>query len=797
MKNKVLKSLSIMLALALALSCFALTIMVMAQEQQNITYYIDSAGNDTTGSGTQESPLQSLKGVLSKATAEGYNVAGKTVTVRVGTTSTSVNMWGGGVLKADCDVVVIAETEKTRVHDTGGGIYFSGSGSLSFENIWMTSIRNAIIYFGNKDVSFDAGSQLTSNQGYIAIGEKNTNSTTTVPLNFELACESTAIYLCDPESNRTFKNVINITYDNAAKTQEFYFGCGRKDTATQTYYTKPVNFNIKNAKGITFAKANNGGYGGYEFKEDGLIQIINSSGAALSGLDSIVTANAQSSASIEQNDTPVTKWILTNQTTDYKDVVDFTETAGVYKVKAGYVVTAVKDDEAATVEAPTDEGDKLLDLRNIGAGEYTFVVSKYIPKEVTYYIDSAGNDTTGSGTQESPLQSLKGVLSKATAEGYNVAGKTVTVRVGTTSTSVNMWGGGVLKADCDVVVIAETEKTRVHDTGGGIYFSGSGSLSFENIWMTSIRNAIIYFGNKDVSFDAGSQLTSNQGYIAIGEKNTNSTTTVPLNFELACESTAIYLCDPESNRTFKNVINITYDNAAKTQEFYFGCGRKDTATQTYYTKPVNFNIKNAKGITFAKANNGGYGGYEFKEDGLIQIINSSGAALSGLDSIVTANAQSSASIEQNDTPVTKWILTNQTTDYKDVVDFTETAGVYKVKAGYVVTAVKDDEAATVEAPTDEGDKLLDLRNIGAGEYTFAVSKYIPKDVTIDEDESNNGYDIRDLVAVGMYIEDNNSVSINIAIADKDGDYDIDADDVAIIRWELLTGKTYALPKYVE
>ena len=654
MKNKIYKLLSIVLTVMLVFSCCAVAFTAVAEEEaEPVVYYIDANGSDTEGDGTAEKPYLSVKEALKKATADGTNVEGGVVTIHATNTAgnTSVDMWGTNTTadpypSVNCNLTITADTALTRVHDADGGVCLTGTGTLTFNNIWFTVNSYSKIGFGNMNTTIGKGSKIQpgSYEGYLAIGAYNNNSTTTTPYYINILGEiptnssnnnykNYGLFLCDYESNRDFKNNIYVTYDNAEGSQEFVFGCGRKKVEVYTKYWKPVSFNIKSAKSITFSSANvqNLGYGGYKFEEGGLIQVINSSGAALTGLDTIVTANKQQS-DFDQDNTPVTKWILTNQTTEFKNAIDFTDTVGLYDVAEGYTVVATKvDDSSVVVTSAAAEGsqDVMLDLREYGAGEYNLTVTKQ-PEIFTYYIASAadGGLSTNDGlSADKPMLTVNEVITAANEREEITKADTIEVKVvgGATSANAATWGTDIACNANNITVSSNDSTSLSYFTTPTIVSNVfEGNVFYDNLNLLGVAASSnpnrIASNGRNITF--GSNVTMSNGSYRMFLVNQTVTVNHPITVTVKnAYKQVLSIAHWNSNGiVFKDDVTYIIDNASATPSFVFS-SHYDSASATKMQKNLNFVIYDASSVAFGAK--GSKTSSYYNISGAVQVINPS------------------------------------------------------------------------------------------------------------------------------------------------------------------------------
>ena len=688
MKNKIYKLLSIVLAVMMVFSCCSVAFTAFAEEVITATYYISATGSDETGIGAIDAPFLSVGAAITQATTDGHNVAGNTVAIHVTNEAadTSVNMIGS-LSAANCDLIIYADAARTVLYNPSGSISFTGTGSLTFKNIYMYTTQYASISFGNKNVSFDSGSRLApgGGGGYVSLGLYNTNSSTTTPLYFNMEGQSSAIYLCDPQSYRNFRNQLYITYDGGVA-QTFYFGCARSDYDAATVYSKPVNFNLKSASSITFGTA----VGSTQFTGDGLIQVINSTGKELTGLDTIVkgkiTTLASSNATFEADETPVTKWIINNTTTQFKDALSFTETVGVYDVAEGYTAVATKADDASVVvasAAPEDSQDVVLDLSSYGAGTYNVTVEK-LPETVTYYIaaaDNGGLSTNDGLSVATPLLTVKEAVTKAIEAGYNEKDTVILKTIGSEAVASGLGTRESFAPYAFKLVITANDTSVPGKITGIMGFRGTTEVTY----VTAAGQ--VAFNGFNVTFGEGSAIQSSS-VTTVGHANNTGVsvnTTAPTNVKINKYSNAmLYFCGSYYNTaTYNYPINLEINNYAPYYNdvvyggFALSTGGSTAVTGKYYA-PINVKINAATSnvIPFKADNDHVTYGANFA----FQFINASdkplgktGDTLKRSDSATGTLTSALDSMPEGSV----YVLTNTTGD-DDLVTFTDTVGTYKV-----------------------------------------------------------------------------------------------------------------------
>ncbi len=718
MKNKIYKLLSIVLAVMIMFSCCSVAFTAFAEEDIVATYYISATGSDETGTGAIDAPFLSVGAAITQATTDGHNVAGKTIAIMAtnSTSDTSVNMWGGREVPSfDCNIQLIGDTEKTPVLPTTS-LNMAGKGSISFKNITLYPVQWGTIFFANKDIHIGTGCSITSNSGLLATALSATGTSVAGVQKIDMESAGGALYLAAPTYTASFAHRFDITFDVAAATQTFYLGCPRSasDGVFTTTYKDAVNFNIKDASkvNITLTPAGHP----LKFVENGQIQIINSAGATISGLDTIkntVSTTDPETSEVTTTQEDVTTWIINNTTTEFKDALSFTETAGIYDVAEGYTAIATKADDASVVvasAAPEDSQDVVLDLSSYGAGEYNVTIERNTNYTVTYFVSAEGNDSAA-GTEEAPLLTVEGAINKANAEGY---GKTDTVYVkvlGTTGVLWKTYAASLLPAYAFTLDISSATSGAtvgaINDVVTSTLVELNGPTKFSNIKIANqSSNGYIGFGFYGNDVELGEGVTFSTYYVTyvLGVWNSSvtansSTYSKDQNVVFKSSSTRyLYLGNNYGAATFNGDINVTVDHASANPTIYFGCSN----AKSTFNGLVNLNLKQFTSLTLNKGNSNAWG-----ENAAVQIINSSGKE-------VTATTGELANIT-----APKYILTNNTGD-ADILSFTDAAGVYKVDedtaAMYTVTATSEDGSTVYTAE----DGILNIAV--AGTYTITKER---------------------------------------------------------------------------
>ncbi|MBE6776612.1 MAG: hypothetical protein E7542_00660, partial [Ruminococcaceae bacterium] len=712
MKNKIYKLLSIVLSVMIVFSCCSVAITAYAEETTMHEYYISATGSDTEGDGSVDYPFLTVEKVISQAKLDGFNISGHTIVIYASNPNgATTNMWyaSSNTFSFDCDVKVIGQAANT-VLKSKGALTFDGKGSLTFKDVKMSSSdASKPLILSNKDLYIDEGYTDTYSQfRYIAGKNAAGNTTATDIQNIVLKSSVTHLYLGAEAYSATFANRFDLVYDVAGGTQTITFG-GRSGNATHTTtFKNAINFNIKNGDTITFAKSANL----LQFIENGQIQIINSAGATLSGLENIVNTVTVDGETTTQ---PFTKWILNNTTPEFKNALDFTETVGVYAVKAGYSVSVAKADAPTVVVATADATTEaaLLNLTQYGVGTYNFTVTKTAPETKVVYVSATDGNSFGDGSETSPVTTIMEAIGLGKDAGLtdidtlNV--KTMGTAVNTGAISEYKFNLHVESADSNTKTTITVDKPVSYNNKDSYMIANSGAgttARYSNVNITLPSSNRLSLNGTSAIFDSDVNITNCSGiayklYYASTTNTEYNGQTVEINSSFSADQ-RVYLNSINHGRhTFVEPINLVV-NSTNVRYVQF---TNEWGSATY--TDVNIHLKNAhKSFAFAQ-NNTGEGA---TINGALQVIDSAGLGLS---------SDSTSSLTKV-TANTKWFITNAT-GKKDAIDFTSTVGRYKVNLNSNVWTVKATDANDAVVAT-ERDGYIDLSSLEAGAYTIIAEK---------------------------------------------------------------------------
>ena len=725
MKNKIYKLLSIVLAIMVVFSCCSVALTAFAEETVSAEYYVSVPnGNDETGDGTSAAPFATISAALSKATADDKNVAGETVVIYVSNPSdTATHVWGSTTLTFDCDLILIGEKANTVLNATSSSDKMvsdlKGAGSLTLRNVKFVNRQWGTAIFWNKDIYLEEGCTWDNNGGTFAVGTRaqEGNKDANDVQNIVFKSSANRIHIGSGTYYGEYSNRFNFVYDVANGTTTYSFGCIRSasEGVFYTTYKNALNFNIKNGKTITFTKSSHPLY----FKgENAQIQVINSANATISGLANVV--NTVSTTDPETSETVTTTeavptWIINNTTTDFKDVLDFTSTVGVYDVAEGYTATAVKaDDESVVVASAAPEGsqDVVLDLREGGVGTYNVTVEKF-PETFTYYVASAtdGGLSTNDGLKDTtPLLTVNEAIAKATAEGITSV-DTLEVRiVGSNAVASEAHTTHDFK-----LAIKGNNSSVVAKLNGTLKLGGD--TDFENVTVSGTS----YLGGYNVNFGTNATLATTSG-TAVPQYRSNKTYPDPINIYISkFAGYGITFRDYYGGYIYDQPVTVEVDNWAPAMSNERDGGLTIGGDTTYgkitYNAPLNIKLNSSTVRVVLKGSDAS--NMVFGEKAAFQLINSTGKVIAQTGDTLT-RSDGETKIHTNALEAIddskEYILHNESGN-KDLLDFTSEIGTYKVNSDvYEAIATSTGEDASVYR-SENG-----YLKVPAGEYTITAEK---------------------------------------------------------------------------
>ncbi len=635
MKQRLYKICAVILTMAVILStCICAIGTVSAREA---TYYVSASGDDTTGTGTDSAPLKTIDAAITAAKKASYT-AGDTVTVKViGETAVAWKSVGTQLTAHDFKVK-ITSSDTQNISTVGTGAIANIHGDIEFENIAL-NVTGAYLATHGNDVTFGLGVTVTPATGYYLMGANAGPTTYTDDFTVELKSGFGYLFAGNYQGAATFDGNITLIYDNANGSPKIR--TAGQDGSVSTY-NKLLNINIKAANGVSFDRGQYAAFG-----ENGYIQVINSS------VNSITASSLGLSS--QYND----KIYIIDDNTGVENAISFTDTQGKFKVNIDTSEYTLKvDGELAEIN------DGYISLT---AGEHKLSVQN-APQKVTYYVGASGDDSTGTGIESAPFKTIDAVINAANAKGLS-SGDAVTVKViGETAVA---WKsvGTQLTAHEFKLIITSNDLQNLSTLGTGAIVNIHGPLEIENINVNTAEYIAVH-GNNVVIGEGVTKSSTNAMFYLGG--NVGNTFSNDFNITVKSGYSHIFAGGYQGVTTFDGNVTFTYDNPEGTVNFRTTPGSGSGVMQ--YNKLLNVNIKSGN-VIFNSNNNGQY--CAFGENGYMQVINST-------ESNITTSALKLDSAYTN-----KSLIINDKTGLKDVFDFTNTLGKFKVNLNTDIYTLMD------------------------------------------------------------------------------------------------------------
>ena len=552
------------------------------------------------------------------------------------------------------------------------------------------------------------------------------------------------------DDNKVHYQDANILFNhaNVGLNQSFklFFGGDHSYIRTHTF-KKNLNIDIRAAANIGFKAASY-----QKIKVEGGLQIITNPTTLYHVIDGAY-GNTDAYTAITNvpsiMDTDI--YVLTVAADD-RGKIEFTETAGKYKITDGYTVTATNNDTSETVKTT---GGYL----NLSAGDWTVNFAKY-------YVQYGG---TGDGRSVgSPARSVKTAIASLNADGLG-AGDIVNIYVlssdGVTSNSHTLtpWG-----------TTGDPEQTHTADIVvqgyGGKQWLAYGSNMNSNLNMsgpTTFTNIKLFSTSENTGSGGqgflrayGYNLTFGEGFEGYRLAGSTTYATCPLivftrntnseeEYDITTEQTFIYKCAGErlgyvfvasenyDRRRHKEDVNAIFDHADIGKEsafrFVFG-GSNANSTTHVFEKNFNIDVRNAKNVGFKSSGSG----QKVQVNGALQIITNPstlyhviGGSVGNTDAYTAI--QEITSIEST-TKSNIRVLTVNPED-RDKIDFTATAGTYSVADGYFANAVNNRTGEKVNSGDSitlpAGDWTVSFIDIGFKSHSLVLSDSIGVNFFVD------------------------------------------------------------------
>ena len=715
MKNKMFKLLSVLLTLAVILStCICMVGTVSAAEA---VFYVSAEGSDENAGTSLETAVATLGKAVELANVQ-YG-AGDNITIKL--TGTEVQLGTVPEYAYDLAVEGIDET-KTQITTTSSkGIIANGPASAtSFNNVSFSGPQYVSFLFNNsKKVVFDANTSGFSVVQYAVLGTYTDGGSNKTSNGHDIEFNGPAGYIYLSNSGWQSKTVagnLNITVAGGGSPLFIFNPSSNSGITLQ----KNLNLNIKKANSISFSNPT-----GARVTVDGAIQIINSTGSTTSVNDAVLSA------------IDCDKYVITN-VTGKADIIEFTETPGKFKVdKSATTFDVIATDKDGNVTKADENGYLTLPK----SGDYELSLYRD-PITAVYYVSAKTGATDNDGTKTSPFLTVFDAINQGITDGYT---NKDTVVVKLLDEETIQWGDvQTTPAHTFKLVVESVDRNNYSSVNilQATYLGGPTELKY-GIYKINDTYSQIRINNKDFIIDSTAHISCN--YYTFGDNSTsNSIDGQKVIFRNPISTGNINLSNNlhSNGKKYVGDLEVVVDNPDAKPVLRLG----GYDGKVYYKANVNFNVKEATGISFGSQSKG-----TNSCEGAIQLIANSNAYVDpdGLDYL-----------ENTCNPTKGFYYIINKSDYKDALEFTTTEGKYAVDTEtYAVTAVG--ENGTFEAQNGF------LTVGGAGTYTITINKKA-------EEADNTIYEKLDNVTINLW--------------EKDGEITIDnAESVATID---LGNKTY-------
>lgn len=698
MKQKIFKSLSILLSLLMIFSVCACVITTVVADET--VYYVSLEGVDTNTGITETTPLLTIDGAVKKAVDAGYG-QGDVVAVKV--MGTEAVAWvSSGTVMTEHDFKLYVTSA------SADGSAKVGTGDVSVQFGGEVEIGDITINFGktykhvcgkgnNVTLSADAvygGNNAMSNYS-IGAWDGDTKSVYNDDITFINNIKLAKINILNNYTACTLNGRLNVVYNSSSVTPTFYISA--YDAAIT--YNNSVNIDIKASKGAKFAKYSNGK--APVFGENGCFQVINSGTVDISIADTDLTLM------------PADKvWVLNNKS-GANELISATDTKGKFAVDIQNYenIKAVSDTDSSVV---INEVNGFLTLP---AGQYTVTAEKK-PLYATYYVSANGSDSNDGKSPQNAVITVQKAIELANADGY-ILGDYVTVKL--LGETVNMGNMPEYEYNLNIEgTVSEDSVTRL------VMNSNKTIANSQDKGLTAYKNVDLYIAsqwsryeatNSNIVFDAGTKLSGSWAQVIYGT-NTDGGTSKSIAGQRIVVKTAL----PDdgisfgnfgwSKRTYTENVDLVLDYPSKHKiRFNTFASGESKGTETY-NKNVNIYIEQAKGLEFCYFEKAVF-------NGALNLFNSS-------DVLINENVPGYDLLPQN-----TWILNNKS-ELKTPLIATDVMGEF---------ATELDTSVVKIVATDSAENTYNMEN---GKLTLPVGKYDIAVTCVGEHE------------FGEYVNDNNA-----------------------------------------
>lgn len=659
MKTNFYKAISILLTLLMVFSVTMCAVST-ASAATEVTYYVADEGSDSNSGTNKNEPFKTITKAINAAKASGLG-EGDTVNLRL-CGYAAVTWQNSPAYDFKLTITSDDPTLRSGVELVNG---FKFMGDVSFDYVRMDGALTNI-YYNNHNITIAHDCAFAINNHYLG-SDNGTQATApqTVVLGQSLVGKS--VWVGDNGKAKTYKADVTLGINNATSTAKVMLGSANGVTT----FEKNLNLNIMQSRTIDFEKA----AGGIDLK--GALQVvINSDTPVLNEEKSLL-------ASINA---PGGYYYITNATR-VGDIIEFTETAGTYKV----------DTDRYAVKATDSEGKEHIAADGIlvlpKSGEYVLTSVKEIENPVYYVSSTDGNSLNDGLSPEKPLCAINEAIHKAVEEGY-WEGDTVTVKV--LSSTVDWSNEFKINSTTEMVVDDYSYLLRVESnnkaslsTVNFIYRQVmTGDVEFEDIKLnlgSQSGSRLFYANNHNVTFGENVSMTVNT--LAFGTFNGSGKfdgqsidIKYPLNGSISLGNDGHH-----NGRSFAEDVFLTLDNPKIRTKMYITCYHGGVTTMQ---KNFNIQIKAAESAEIIK-------GATIQPDIVTRIAVKGAIQLIANDDVILTEESISVLKSCSDSGEVYYL--SNASGIKDLLEFTETAGKYKLAL--------DSERCVVYAVDEEGNVI--------------------------------------------------------------------------------------------
>ena len=432
MKQTFFKLLSIVLTLSLVFTCCMVAFNATAEEtKKTVTYYISTntvAGNDGLSSAKPLGSVNAVIAAVGDTCGEGDTVYIKVAADKDTSDKVIPVPWdeNGNNVIADHDYLLHISSASGSSAIIGDGTAVSFSGDITFSNIKINNpVSGTNFSLGNGNIRFEKNAAWNSSNKPQFVTSLGAAPTKDFNLYFGIKTISSLVF-GGVYNNLKFgateadKVTATVTVDSGAAA-DFTFGDrgysqnGGDHSTTYNYAT--FNFDLKTASSFSFSN-----YGKPYFTSNAAVQIIDSTGNAT--ITDAAKAYLAAKTTNDETPAPLKYFIIRNPYSFEKDLIQFTDTVGKFKVNEDPSICEFVNKDYESIKV-TPDADGYVTF--ITPGEYVLTVYKEANTTNTYYLSPNGSNAY-TGIESAPFRTLDALIDAAKKAGYK-AGDTVYVKV--------------------------------------------------------------------------------------------------------------------------------------------------------------------------------------------------------------------------------------------------------------------------------------------------------------------------------------------------------------------------------